>query len=267
MRNGWAILVGVSVWATMGARDSLGASAEVPRSRLEKHVYRNAQGTALPYRLLVPRNYDPAKRYPLVVFLHGAGERGVDNEAQLIHAQPLRLVDDDVAARHPAFFLAPQCPPDARWVEVDWDRKTPHVTPAKPSRPMQLLLELLDELERRYAIDPARRYATGISMGGFGTLDLCVRRPKAFAAAVPICGGGDVARAADLSGIAFWIFHGGADSVVVPELSRQMAQALRKAGAAVRYTEYPGVDHFSWGRAYGEADLPDWLFGRRRGSP
>ena len=86
-----------------------------------------------------------------------------------------------------------------------------------------------------------------------------MRRPKAFAAAVPICGGGDVARAAELSGIAFWIFHGGADSVVVPELSRQMAQASQGRGT-VRYTEYPGVDHFSWGR-YGEADLPDWLFG------
>jgi predicted peptidase len=251
----------------MAALPGFEASAEIPKSRLAKHTFRGADGGTLPYRLYVPGQLDPSKKYPLVVFLHGSGERGTDNDAQLVHAQALRLVDEGATAPHAALLLAPQCPPDARWVEVDWDRKTPHVTPAKPSRPMQLLLELLDDLDRRYPIDPARRYATGLSMGGFGALDLCVRRPKAFAACVPICGGGDVARAADLTGIAFWIFHGGTDSVVTPELSRQMTQALRKAGARVRYTEYPGVDHFSWARAYGEADLPDWLFGQRRGEP
>jgi predicted peptidase len=265
MRNTWAILL--TAWATMAAFPSSDASAEAPKERLTKHTFRGADGAALPYRLFVPSHVDPSKKYPLIIFLHGSGERGTDNEAQLVHAQVLRLVDDGAAARHAAFLLAPQCPPDARWVEVDWGRKTPHITPAKPSRPMQLLLGLLDDMDRRHPIDPARRYATGLSMGGFGALDLCVRRPKAFAACVPICGGGDVARATDLTGIAFWIFHGAADGVVTPELSRQMAQALRKAGAPVRYTEYPGVDHFSWGRAYGEADLPDWLFGQRRDAP
>lgn len=125
-------------------------------------------------------------------------------------------------------------------------------------------MELVDSLEEEFSIDPARRYVTGLSMGGFGSLDLCARRPKHFAAAVPICARGDTSKAKDMASIAFWVFHGEADDVVPPLFSHQMVDALRKAGATVKYTEYPGVGHHSWSNAYREPDLPEWLFGQHR---
>ncbi len=97
-----------------------------PRKRLEKRVFRNAQGESIPYRLFVPKGYDAAKKYPLILFLHGAGERGADNEAQLVHAEVLGLVSDEAAARQPCFLVAPQCPDGAKWVEVPWNQKKPH---------------------------------------------------------------------------------------------------------------------------------------------
>jgi predicted peptidase len=235
-----------------------------PRKRLEKRLFRNAQGESIPYRLFVPKDYSATKKYPAILFLHGAGERGADNEAQLVHAEVLRLVSDEAAAREPCFLVAPQCPPGAKWVEVPWDSKRPHHTPAQPSVPMRLSLELLDSLEKEFSIDPARRYVTGLSMGGFGSFDACLRRPGYFAAAIPICGGADDSRAKDLAGTRFWIFHGGSDSVVPVGRSRSIFHLLKAAGGNAKYTEYPGVDHNSWTKAYHEPGLADWLFARHR---
>jgi len=165
----------VALWAWDLA---LGADSPDPRTRLEKRVYRNAEGETLPYRLFVPRNYDPAKKYPLILFLHGAGERGDDNEAQLKHAGVLRLVSDDVAAKHPSFLVAPQCPEKDTWGGLPRGRKSDFKAADRPSKAMRLAMALLDALEKEYSIDPARRYVTGLSMGGFGSFDLCARRPK-----------------------------------------------------------------------------------------
>ncbi len=235
-----------------------------PRSQLEKRVYQNAQGEKLPYRLLVPEGYDAQKRYPLILFLHGAGERGDDNEAQLKHAEVLRLASDP---NHPCFLVAPQCPAGRKWVEVPWDFRTPHRTPEEPSLPMRLTMELLDALQQEFSIDPDRRYVTGLSMGGFGTLDLVVRRPKDFAAAVPICGGGDDARAAEIKHVAVWAFHGSNDPAVPVVRSRSFIEALRQAGAEPKYTEYAGAGHNVWSRAYREPELAHWLFQQRRQAP
>ena len=180
------------------------------------------------------------------------------------HAQVLWLVSGEAAKKHPCFFVAPQCPVGSKWCEVPWDFRTSHKTPGEPSKPMRLTLELLASLEKAFSIDPARRYVTGLSMGGFGSFDLCVRRPKDFAAAVPICGGADDSRASEMAGIAFWVFHGSNDGAVPVARSRSAVEALKKAGAKVKYTEYAGMGHDSWTKAYYEPGLAEWLFGQKR---
>lgn len=234
-----------------------------PRDQLQKRVYCDAGGESIPYRLLVPADYDPQKKYPLILFLHGAGERGDNNEAQLVHAQVLRLATDE---SRPAFLVAPQCPRGSKWVEVSWNFKTPHETPKEPSTPMRLTLEVLDALDKEFSIDPDRRYVTGLSMGGFGTFDALVRRPDYFAAGIPICGGADDSRAKEIAHVACWVFHGSADGAVPVVRSRTAVEALKKAGGKPKYTEYEGLGHFVWGKAYEEPELLDWLLSQRRRS-
>lgn len=256
----WSILSGLLVLAAV-----IRVEAADPRRRLEKRVFRNAQGEWIPYRLFVPKSYDAAKKYPMILFLHGAGERGNDNEAQLVHAEVLGLVADEAAAaRRSCFLVAPQCPAGHRWVEVPWNQKKPHHTPVQPSVPMRLTLELLDSLEKEFSIDPARRYLTGLSMGGYGSFDACLRRPGYFAAAVPICGGADDSRAKEMVGTSFWIFHGGNDSVVPVGRSRSIYHLLKAAGGNAKYTEYPGIDHNAWTKAYQEPGLAEWLFAQHK---
>ncbi len=231
------------------------------RSHLGRHVFETGKGK-LPYRLLAPDDYDPKKSYPLVIFLHGAGERGTNNEAQFVHGVS-PFAKEAGRKSHPCFLIAPQCPPGKRWVEVDWSAKA-HTMPAEPSEPMALLLELLPQLQKRYSIDPKRIYVTGLSMGGFGTWDLLARRPSLFAAAVPICGGGDEATAARIKDVPVWVFHGDRDGVVKVERSRNMVAALRKAGGKSKYTEYKGIGHNSWTQTYNDPAVLKWLFAQRR---
>ncbi len=265
MKTDWKLILWLGVFTAMTLSASRPRAAEPdPRARGEKRVYKNAQGDALPYRLFVPKDYDAKKKYPLILFLHGAGERGDNNEAQLIHAQALRFVSDETAAREPCFLVAPQCPTDESWADIPGFSKKRPESAKKSSTPMQLTLALLDSLEKEFSIDSDRRYVTGLSMGGFGSFGLCLNRPSYFAAAVPICGGTDVSKAKEMASVAFWVFHGGADPVVKPELSRMAVEALKEAGATVKYTEYPGVGHDSWSRAYNEPELVDWLFAQRR---
>jgi len=233
------------------------------RDHLEKRVYRNAEGESIPYRLFVPPGYDPRKKYPLILFLHGAGERGRDNEAQLKHPGVLRLACDEA---DPCFLAAPQCPVGQKWVEVPWDFKGPHKTPEEPSPAMRLSMELIDALGKEFRIDPDRRYVTGLSMGGFGTFDLLVRRPQDFAAGIPICGGADEARAKDIAHVALWVFHGSGDPAVPVVRSRSAVEAIKAAGGNPKYTEYEGMGHNVWSRAYQEPELRDWLLRQRRRS-
>jgi len=256
----WLLGVSLSFLALVSASACLAEEAEL-RNKMEKRVYQDPKGEKLPYRLFIPPAYDPQKKYPLILFLHGAGERGDDNEAQLVHAQVLRLVADP---NRPCFLVAPQCPVGRKWVEVPWDFKTFHETPAEPSLPMRLTMELLDQLDKEFSIDPDRRYVTGLSMGGFGTFDLLVRRPDYFAAAVPICGGADDSKAAQIAHVAIWAFHGSADGAVPVVRSRSIIEALKKAGANPKYTEYEGAGHNVWSRAYLEPELPGWLFSQSR---
>jgi predicted peptidase len=218
----------------------------------------------LNYRLLKPVGYVPGKKYPLVLFLHGAGERGDNNWAPLVHAAK-DFADPKRRESYPCYVVVPQCPSDAKWSEVDWSKPS-STLPEKPSVPMQAVKELLDEMVENAGVDPNRVYITGLSMGGYGTWDAIARYPGFFAAAVPICGGGDPSTVKLFARTPVWCFHGDSDSVVSVKRSREMVDALKAVGATVKYTEYPGVQHDSWTATYANPDLYTWLFAQQRAS-
>jgi predicted peptidase len=228
------------------------------------------QGTdTLPYRLLLPKNFDATKEYPLVLVLHGAGERGNDNEAQLVHGAKL-FVQDSVRDRFPAIVVFPQCPRAGYWAPVQFGqenggRRTFGYPPDAPAtRPMQLVMQLLDTLNQQYSLDDDRMYVGGLSMGGMGTFDLVARKPRTFAAAFPICGGGAPEHAKALRRTKWWVFHGDADAVVPWQLSEIMVAAIKQQRrASVKFTLYPGVNHNSWDNAFAEPQLLPWLFAQK----
>jgi predicted peptidase len=158
----------------------------------------------------------------------------------------------------------PQCDTGHRWVEVDW-KAVSHTKPAEPSKYMQLTISLLDKIESSFPIDPKRIYVTGLSMGGFGSWDIIARLPNKFAAAAPVCGGGDTETATLIKQIPIWIFHGSTDKVVKASRSSDMYEALKKVGGNVKYAEYKDVGHDSWKPAYAEPDFLKWMFGQRKG--
>ena len=232
--------------------------------RFEARTY-SADGGKLLYRMLKPAKYDANRKYPLVVFLHGAGERGNDNFAQLKHGMA-DFASDKIMAEYPCFVLAPQCPTGEKWVDVDWS-SAKHDMPPKPASPMRLTLEVVAQLQKEFSIDADRLYITGLSMGGYGTWDALQRHPELFAAAVPICGGGDPKHAAKFVQIPLWAFHGDKDTAVKPERSREMIAALKAAGGSPKYTEYPNVGHDSWSATYKDPAVYAWLFAQRRPAP
>lgn len=221
----------------------------------------------LPYRLLSPTG-DTNNKYPLIIFLHGAFEKGNDNEAQLTIGGRF-FMRDSILKNYPAYILFPQCPPDDSWAYFenqidfttgyakDWNfpfRKEPN--PASAA-----LKKLLDQLLFSGKIDNRRVYISGISQGGMGVLDLIARYPETFAAAISICGAGEPGTTKLFAAkVPLWLFHGDQDKVVPPDFSRQYYKRLKKAGSIVRYSEYAGVEHNSWVKAFAEPDLMSWLF-------
>lgn len=232
------------------------------RDRFAARTYTDGKGGKLLYRLLTPKDYDASKKYPLVLFLHGAGERGADNAAQLVHGMK-DFASDKIMAEYPAFVIAPQCPNGEKWVEVDWSADK-HDMPEKPASAMHLTLAAIEGLRKEFSIDGDRLYITGLSMGGYGTWDAIQRHPELFAAAVPICGGGDPKFASKIAKLPIWAFHGDKDGAVKVERSREMIAAIKAAGGAAKYTEYPGVGHDSWTATYRNPELYQWLFAQKR---
>jgi polygalacturonase/predicted esterase len=230
----------------------------VNTNSFEAKVYETEYGESLNYRLHSPIATRNTEKYPLVLFLHGAGERGRDNTLQLKYG-----VDDILAFskknNHPIYMLAPQCPSSQQWVNVPWNEDS-HTMPENPSTPMRLTLELMDTLIKNLPIDPNRLYVTGLSMGGFGTFDVIQRRPEQFAAALPICGGGDTKLANIIKGIPLWIAHGDMDPIVSVMRARDMVDTLELAGASPRYTEYHDAGHSTWGPTYRNDVILNWLF-------
>lgn len=219
------------------------------------------------YRLLRPEKIESGKRYPLIVFLHGAGERGDDNRQQLTYL-PTWMLEPQRRAEFNAFLLAPQCPKDRLWAPLIRGEQIDDNPPELPPPDELKLVERMIERElAEQPIDVDRVYLTGLSMGGFGSWRLAADRPELFAAVAPICGGGQPRRAPDLAGLPLWVFHGDRDNVIHPQQSRAMVEAVQAAGGNVQYTEFEGVTHDSWTPAYiGSPDLLRWMFAQRRGN-
>jgi predicted peptidase len=235
----------------------------VTADNLVNRTFTGTNGLGLPYRLYVPLDYVQSKRYPLLLVLHGSGEKGTDNRKQLVNGV-LAFCDRKLQNRHAAFVVYPQCPEDARWVEAPWKEGRYEVDQVPISKPLSTALELLTALEKELSVDPQRRLIAGLSMGGYGTWDAIIRHPDRFAGAMPICGGGDPGKAAAARSVPVWAFHGAKDEVVPVAASRTMVQALRKAGGKVRYTEYPTVGHNAWDKAFADRRAITWLLSQRR---
>jgi predicted peptidase len=232
-----------------------------PSQLFDKLLYTSGKDT-LPYRLLKPENSE-TKKFPLVIFLHGAGERGIDNEVHIKHITAV-FGHPDNRRKYPCYVLAAQCPQDMMWAGHDREGNR-LVMRANPTKPMALLIQLIEKIENEFPIDPTRIYVTGLSMGGFGAFDLLARFPQRFAAAAPICGGGDPETVSSFKHVPIWAFHGALDRVVSARQSRVMVTALHEAGAAPGYTEYPDVGHDSWTFAYADPYLLPWLFSKQLG--
>lgn len=224
-----------------------------------------ADGSSYPFRLLAPPEEAerPEGGWPLVVFLHGAGERGDDNQAQLGHF-PGRMATPEYREQFPCYLLAVQCPEGGRWAEFDWRSEAGQRQEPEPTAPMQAVIAAVESLVAERPIDLTRIYLTGLSMGGFGSWDLAARKPDWFAAVAPICGGGDPDIAEVYKGLPIWAWHDEGDPVVPVSLSRKMVKAAEEAGAIVRYDETTGQGHASWVPAYAADKIPAWMFEQRR---
>lgn len=219
-------------------------------------------GVRYPFQLLIPTR-EIVGVAPLVVFLHGAGERGSDNSKQLTWL-PLAMAGEPMRDQFPCYLLAVQCPSEEKWVDVPWGDTDPSPMPQSPSRALRAVIAAMEQVERDKPIDRNRIYLTGLSMGGYGAWDLAMRMPSKFAACAPVCGGGDPSQVARLRDLPIWIWHGDKDAAVPVVRSRQMAEALRAAGSKVRYSELPGVGHDSWRQAYAADGVIPWLLSHTR---
>lgn len=222
----------------------------------------------LSYRILYPMNFDEKASYPLLLFLHGAGERGSDNEKQLVHGSSL-FSNKKNRSDFPAIVIFPQCPLNDYWAQVEVDRNTRPIGldfryERGPTKAMALVMELLEELKGKNYVKKDQIYLMGLSMGGMGTYELLSRRPDTFAAAVAICGAGDPKNVNNYAyKIPLWAFHGAKDDVVSPKHSLEMVSALLKAGAFPKMTLYDFANHNSWDAAFAEPGLFEWLFSHR----
>lgn len=210
--------------------------------KLEKVIQKTVR---LNYLLYLPEEYESSgeTQWPLVLFLHGMGERGDDVMTIKKHGLP-KLADQ---RKFPFVIVSPQCPPHTYWTaEIDG------------------LKALVEEIADRYRIDRKRIYVTGLSMGGFGTWELASSYPNLFAAIAPICGGGTAAKAAALKDVPVWAFHGAKDDVVPLSASEKMVQAVNAAGGNAKLTVYPDLDHDSWTVTYDNPELYEWLLKRVR---
>ncbi len=248
---------------------------------LVKHRFAATNGMSLPYRLYEPSN--AGQTVPLVVFLHGRGDRGTDNGSQTyknvgLFTNEYSIVSPAMQDKFPCYVVIPQC--SDKTVNEEWAKwvgNTPE-TPFKglgkdgsytmaeePSESGAATLELIDYLIDSLAVDPARVYLVGLSMGGFGTWEFTARRPELFAAAVPMAGFSDPQQIDRIKHIPFWIFHGNADEANPVEGSQTMYRLLSDAGAEVKYTEYDSIGHGeSFQLAFKEAGLIPWMFSKSK---
>jgi predicted peptidase len=190
------------------------------------------------YLLYLPEGYGTDDRaWPLVLFLHGAGERGTDLELVKKHGPPKLIAE---GKSFPFIMAAPQCPTGSWWSD-------------------DILMGLLDEVEDKYRVDPARIYVTGLSMGGYATWRLAMTQPNRFAAIIPVCGGGEENQVCAIKHVPAWVFHGAKDPVVALRESEKLVDSLKACGGNVKFTVYPEAGHDSWTETYNNPDVYDWM--------
>ena len=234
----------------------------------EAKLFVTSNNDTLRYRELLPENYNPQQKYPLVLFLHGAGERGSDNQTQLTHGS-MMFTNPVNREKYPAIVLFPQCPEDCFWSfekrpegKLDADA---FPADSKISSILQMVKDLLDRYIASGSVDTDRIYVMGLSMGGMATFDMACRFPDVFAAAIPICGGVNPERLKATAGkVNFRIYHGDKDDTVPVENSRKAYCALKEYGANVEYFEIVGCDHASWNPAFNQPDFLSWLFAQKK---
>lgn len=236
-------------------------------TEFKKEQYILANDT-LHYRILFPKDFDSNKKYPLVLFLHGSGERGNDNEMQLTHGAELFL-NNEIRKTHPAFVVFPQCKTGQSWNNANVSSaygQTIFSFPSEiePNSQLDLVEGLLTTLRDKFKIDEKRTYIGGLSMGGMGTFEMLHRNPNTFAAAFPICGGANPRIAPKIKQTPIWIFHGESDDIVPSVYSTRMEKALQYAGADVKISLYTNVKHDSWTNAFAEPELLPWLFSKSK---
>ncbi|NQT24185.1 T9SS type A sorting domain-containing protein [candidate division KSB1 bacterium] len=264
----------------------------------EKFEYRShtSDTTTIPYRLCQPQDYDPGQSYPLVLALHGAGERGDDNVLPIsFHQLAFSWSDSANQAQWPCFVVAPQCPVNERWADQDWSTGSYSVETTPISNEAVTVMDLLDSLIVEFSVDTNRIYITGLSMGGYGTWDLISRFPHFFAAAIPMSGGGDSTVVDRFAHLPIWDFHGENDSTVPVSGSRDMVTALERIGrrcvythchegdctgmteeqvgievqngAGLLYTEWENKGHVMWAESYDYPHLFPWVFAQDKQYP
>lgn len=240
------VLVFLLVGLFYAERNSLGQDPEPGKQIACVFRYEvDGEKKDLRYNLFVPKDYDQDKKFPLMLFLHGAGERGDDLEKVKSWGPPKIVGKKN---DFPFIVISPQCPRSDWW-----------------TRRVEGLAQLVKDASKRLKVDTQRVYCTGLSMGGFGTWALCAKYPKLFAAAAPICGGGEVESGKLLKDLPIWAFHGDADKVVKVEKSKEMVDAIKAAGGKkVKLTLYEGVGHNSWSKAYADKKLYDWFLMHRK---
>ncbi|MFB9053215.1 prolyl oligopeptidase family serine peptidase [Formosa undariae] len=223
----------------------------------------------LKYRMLLPKDFSEDKTYPVVLFLHGAGERGDDNKKQLANGGDLFL-NKTTRDSFPAIVIFPQCPEHDYWAKIEADRSTKPITfnykyKETPTKAMALVMDLMDDMVEKPFVKTNQIYIMGLSMGGMGTFEIIYRKPELFAAAIPICGGGNPESVVEYAkSIPLWVFHGAKDDVVDPNLSINMVSAILENGGFPRFTLYDFANHNSWDPAFAEPELLTWLFSKSK---
>ena len=237
----------VAVWAT-GCATPKGQNEPQPCQVVQTFQTKVAATVELRYLLYLPEDYGrTGKKWPLMLFLHGAGERGDDVQMVAKHG-PMKLVKE--GKQFPFIIVSPQCPLIESWANPIW---------------IAALSDLLDDVSSRYRADKDHIYVTGLSMGGFGTWALAQEFPHRFAAIAPVCGKGDPTKAELIKNLPIWVFHGAKDPVVPIANSQDMVDALKKCGSDVKFTIYPEAQHDSWTETYNNPALYDWFLQYKRG--
>lgn len=229
----------------------------------------NKNGKTIVFRKLDPLKVKKKKKYPLIVFLHGAGERGSDNTKQLTHGSAMFLTKKN-RKDYPAFVIFPQCPEESYWAsrkesKENGQEKFVFDYSGQPGFALQSVFDIINYYKFMPNVDTNRIYIIGLSMGGMGTLEAISRHPELFAAAIPICGGGDLDYVRNFAAkVPVWLFHGAQDDVVSPKYSREMIDKIIKEGGFPKYTEFPYANHNSWDATFQTKDLFKWLFQQKK---